>query len=42
MSLSGENQDSIEDDIFKQRLDSTGAEILESKPEKQCKKLQNK
>lgn len=35
MSLSGENQDSIEDDIFKQRLDSTGAEILESKPEKQ-------
>jgi hypothetical protein len=35
MGLSSASQDAIEDDIFKQRLDSTGKKMDGSQPEKQ-------
>jgi hypothetical protein len=35
MSQSGDNQDAIEDDVFRQRLDSEGNVIEGAKPEKQ-------
>jgi hypothetical protein len=35
MSQSGDNRDSIKDDVFKQRLDQDGKIFEGSKPEKQ-------